>query len=65
MQTMVYSGRVMPDQRAGTFVGKYIQRRELKTGQQKVQLYYEEGHRIINDRMENIINGWRYRHNLI
>ena len=46
MQTMVYSGRVMPDQRAGTFVGKYIQRRELKTGQQKVQLYYEEGHRI-------------------
>ena len=35
---------VQPGRRAGTGVGKYCTYicRELKTGQQKVQLYYEE-----------------------
>ena len=37
----MYGGRVMRGRRAGSGVGKYIQCREPKTWQQKVQLYYD------------------------
>ena len=38
----MYGGGGMPGRQAGSVVGKYSTMHRAKTGQQKVQLYYED-----------------------